>query len=321
VGTALGPSLGGVLVGSFGWPAIFLVNLPLGALAFVLAFRFLPSDPPGGRRPAFDTLGSALLALSLAAYALSMTLDRTSTSLGIGLLCAALCGAGLFVRVEARARSPLVSPALFRNRVVATGFLMSGLVTTVAMTTLLVGPFYLSGALRLGPAAVGLIMTSGPLVAALVGVPAGRAVDRFGAPRMTIAGLLTMLAGCAGLALMPVSSAIVGYVLPLVMTTAGFAIFQAANNTAVVTGSEASQRGVVSGLLTLSRNLGLFTGASAMGAVFVAGTRSVDVSTASVAAIAAGTHAAFTVAAMLVGAALLLASISAKATPSIPPQP
>ena len=52
VGTALGPSLGGVLIAGFGWRAIFLVNVPLGVLAFVLAYRPLPGDTATRSRPA-----------------------------------------------------------------------------------------------------------------------------------------------------------------------------------------------------------------------------------------------------------------------------
>jgi EmrB/QacA subfamily drug resistance transporter len=308
VGTALGPSLGGVLIASFGWQSIFLINVPLGLLAFALAYRFLPPDPARSSRPSFDVFGSVLLVLTLAAYALSMTLDHGSFgTAGVTLLCVAFFSAGLFVVVESRLRSPLVRPALFRNRTVRAGFAMSGLATTVAMTTLVVGPFHLSGALGLDPAAVGMVMTTGPLVAALVGVPAGRGVDRHGARRMTIAGLAAMAVGCLALSLMPVSFGIPGYLLPLVTITAGFAMFQAANNTAVVMGVEASQRGVVSGLLNLSRNLGLITGASAMGAVFAIATGTTAIGSADVAAIAAGTHAAFAVAALLVGVASLIA--------------
>jgi MFS family permease len=80
VGTALGPSLGGVLIGGFGWRAIFLVNLPLGILTFLLAWRALPADRVRARsaRPGFDHLGTLLLALTLAAYALAVTLGRGS---------------------------------------------------------------------------------------------------------------------------------------------------------------------------------------------------------------------------------------------------
>ncbi|MEO8460522.1 MAG: MFS transporter [Dokdonella sp.] len=308
VGTALGPSLGGLLISALGWRSIFFVSVPLGFLALVMAYQFLPADPPRSKRIAFDVLGSALLALTLAAYALSMTLGRRSFgALEIGLMVCALSGAGLFAMVESKLASPLVRLTLFRNRIVSAGFVMSGLVTTVAMTTLVVGPFYLARALELNPAMVGLVMTAGPLVAALVGVPAGRSVDRYGAHYLTIIGLSSMGIGCVALAVLPAFAGIVGYLLPLVFTTAGFAIFQAANNTAVVTGIASGQRGVVSGLLNLSRNLGLITGASAMGSVFSFGTGSTDVSTAPISAITSGTRLAFAAATLLVGIALLLA--------------
>ena len=76
IGTALGPSLGGVLIAGFGWRAIFLVNVPLGLLTFLLARRHLPVDRRGPQteRAGFDTLGMLLLALTLAAYALAMTM-------------------------------------------------------------------------------------------------------------------------------------------------------------------------------------------------------------------------------------------------------
>src|SRR6185436_3987713 len=70
LGTALGPSLGGALIAGPGWRAIFLVNVPLGVLALVLAHRHLPGDRPRTSAPVprFDLLGTALLALTLAAY-------------------------------------------------------------------------------------------------------------------------------------------------------------------------------------------------------------------------------------------------------------
>lgn len=70
IGTALGPSLGGVLIAGLGWQAIFLVNVPLGALAFLLARRSLPADRQGSaaERTGFDVPGTLLLGLTLAAY-------------------------------------------------------------------------------------------------------------------------------------------------------------------------------------------------------------------------------------------------------------
>ncbi len=310
IGTALGPTLGGALIAGFGWRAIFLVTAPLGILALVLAYRCLPADRArqGAGRPSFDGAGTLLLAVTLACYALAMTMERGSLGpLGIGLLVTALASAGLFVRAEAKAASPLIRLAMFGDPVLSAGLAMSALVMTVMMATLVVGPFYLSGALGLQAAAVGLVMSAGPLIAALAGVPSGRIVDRLGAPRMILVGLTGMAAGCLALSAMPALLGIAGYVGPLVVITAGYALFQVANNTAVMGDVGPDQRGVVSGMLNLSRNLGLITGASVMGAVFALGAAASDITAAHPQAVAAGMRLTFAVAAGLIAVALAIA--------------
>lgn len=324
VGTALGPTLGGTLIASFAWPAIFYINLPLGTLALFLAWGFLPADRPraDAARPRFDHLGTLLLASTLSAFALAMTVGRGSFgSVNVLLLLAALCGVSLFIRTEKLAASPLIRLAIFRNPVLSGGFITSALVMTVMMATLVVGPFYLSGALALDAARVGLVMSAGPIVSALTGVPAGRMVDRFGAQRMSIAGLFAMAAGASALPMMPLHIGIPGYLIPMIVITVGYAVFQAANNTAVMADVAADQRGAISGLLNLSRNLGLITGASLMGAVFVLGSTAASMAARPV-AIAAGMHATFAVAALLIFAALAVAFASqalARRAPAILP--
>ncbi len=313
IGTALGPSLGGVLIAGLGWPAMFLINVPLGLIGLLLANRFLPADHPRvqAARPAFDHLGTLLLALTLAAYALSMTVGRGNFGLiNMVLLLAAAGGVWLFVLVESKAASPLVRLTIFRNRVLSSGFALSALVTTVVMATLVVGPFYLSGALALDAAGVGLVMSAGPIVAALTGVPAGRLVDRFGANHMSVVGLIAMLVGSAVLALLPTTFGIPGYIAPLVVITGGYALFQAANNTGVMGNIQPNQRGVVAGMLGLSRNLGLITGASVMGTVFALGSATTEIATAHSVAIGLGMRITFMVASALVFVALAIASAS-----------
>ncbi len=309
VGTALGPTLGGVIISGLGWRAIFILNLPLGVAAFLLAYRFLPADQSGaGSRRGFNVAGSLLLVLTLTAYALSMTLGRGHFgALNLLLLCSAAVGLGLFVVAQKSVAAPLIQLSIFRSPVLSTGFATSALVTTVVMATLVVGPFYLARALGLDPARVGLVMSVGPVVAALSGVPAGHLVDRFGAYRMSLSGLIAMALGSALLPLLPARLGIPGYVAPLVVITAGYALFQAANNTAVMASIRADQRGVVSGVLNLSRNLGLVTGASVMGAVFTLGSGAANVSIAGPAAVAAGMRMTFVVGAFLMLVAIAIA--------------
>jgi EmrB/QacA subfamily drug resistance transporter len=310
IGTALGPSLGGVLISVLGWRAIFFVMVPLGILAFLLACRYLPADQqkPKADRPGFDKVGTLLLALTLAAYALAMTVgggrfDRVN----MALLSAALLGGGLFVLAQARVASPLIQLAAFRNAVLNASLIMNVVVATVMMATLVVGPFFLSRALGLDAAAVGMVMSIGPIVSALSGVPAGRVVDRFGAPLMAIVGLAAMAAGALALAMFPAMFGIAGYIVAIAILTPGYQLFQAANNTAVMVDVHPDRRGVVSGLLNLSRNLGLITGASAMGAVFALASATADITTAAPDSIGAGMRITFVVAAALIVAALFVA--------------
>ncbi len=310
IGTTLGPSLGGLLIAGLGWQSIFLVNVPLGILNFLLAHRYLPVDrrEPKTDRVSFDPVGTLLLALTLAAYALAMTIGRGHFgSLNIALLLAAVFGVVLFVRVESKAASPLIRLTMFRNPLLSGSLAMNALVSTVMMATLVVGPFYLSQALGLEITLVGVVLSIGPLVAALTGVPAGRIVDRFGAQRMTIVGLIGIAIGCLVLSFVPVTFGIAGYVTPIVCVTASYALFQAANNTAIMLDINPDQRGVISGLLSLSRNLGLITGASAMGAVFAITVATIDITTATPDAVATGMRSTFTVAAMLMVVAMTIA--------------
>ena len=310
IGTALGPSLGGVLIAGFGWRAIFLINLPLGVLALLRAGRHLPADRAArvGDRSGFDYAGTLLLALTLGAYALAMTIGRGGFgALNAALLLAAAVGAGLFVRAEARAASPLIRLGMFRDPTLSAGLAAGVLVSAVMMATLVVGPFYLARSLALDTALVGLVLSAGPLTAALAGVPAGRLVDRFGARRTVVLGLAGIGAGCGLLSVIPAALGVSGYVGPIVITTTGYALFQAANNTAIMTGIAADQRGAVSGMLNLSRNLGLITGASVMGAVFALASRTTDMTAMRPEAIADGMRITFALAMVLIGVALIVA--------------
>ena len=257
IGTALGPSLGGVLIAVFGWRALFFINVPLGVVTFVLAYRTLPDD-----------------------HAL--------------------------VVAELRVHAPLTPLSLFRDVTLRTPLVLIVLVSSVMMTTLVVGPFYLARTLMLNAAMVGVTMSVGPIVAALISVPAGRIADRFGSRHVTLAGLCGVAVGAMALALLPTSTGVVGYLLPISVMTAGYAVFQTANNTVLMTNVSRDRRGAIAGLLNLARNLGLISGASAMGAVFAHASRSADITAGSATSVAAGMHVTFAVAATLMFGALVI---------------
>ncbi|MBP2874425.1 MULTISPECIES: MFS transporter [Pseudomonas] len=238
VGTAMGPSVGGVLLSVWGWRSIFLVGVPLGLMAVALAYRYLPVDGQRESSPTGSNFWSSLQDASLRA-----------------------------------------------------GLAMSALVAAVIMATFVVGPFYLSRGLGLAPEWMGLAMAVGPCIAAVTGVPAGRLTDRLGSRRMTLAGLGVLACGTL---LLSFTSGLFMYLGALVILTTGYSLFQAANNTAVMKDVQPANRGTVSGLLNLSRNLGLIVGASVLGAVFAWATPEVTHATAQ--SVANGLHVTFGVA-------------------------
>ncbi|EKM98222.1 MFS transporter [Acidocella sp. MX-AZ02] len=239
LGTALGPSLGGLLVSVTGWRGIFLVQVPLAVLTLILAFASLPHE--AGR-----------------------TEERHPASLRT-------------VRVTT------LLPNLLVNLLVA----------AIMMTTLVVGPFYLGFGLGLRETLVGLVMSVGPMISIFSGVPSGRAVDAWGAQRVLGVGLTMLAAGAFLLSILPESFGAVGYVLAIIVLTPGYQLFQAANNTAVMADIPKDRRGLISALLSLSRNTGLILGASAMGAVFAFGVGTGDFKQASPMAVAGGMRLTF----------------------------
>ncbi|WP_145542135.1 MFS transporter [Yersinia alsatica] len=315
IGTALGPSLGGMLISRVGWSAIFLINIPLALLALWLVSRYLPKVATLSRQSSsgFDPLGMLLLGLTLALYALAMTLEQgIFSAFNFILLGGAIAGLGLFVWVEKRAKFPLIKISMLRRSALRNGLIMSALVTTIMMATLIVGPFYLSSALGLPAQWVGLALSVGPIIAALSGIPAGYWVDKLGANTMVAVGLAGITAGTMVLPIITPTAGAFGYVAPVCLITAGYAIFQTANNTLLIKSVGVDQRGVTAGMLNLSRNLGLITGASVMGAVFFSASASQNTALATAADITRGMQLTYRVAALLALIALGIAAIHLK---------
>lgn len=315
VGTALGPAVGGLLVAGSGWRAVFAALVPLALAALALAWRHLPADAPGraGRGERLDWPGTLVLAGTVAAYALAMTAGEGRFDAGnLLLLAAAGIGVVALVSIERRARHPIIAVGAFASSAFSTGLVMNVLVSAIMMATLVVGPFFLAFGLGLSDVLVGLVMAIGPITAALSGVPAGRLTDRFGAPRVLGAGLVQLAIGAFALALLPPRFGTAGYALAFIVLTPGYQLFLAALNTQTMMGVAADRRGVASGLLSLSRNLGFITGASVLGAVFAVSVGQSDIASASPDAVARGLQTTFALGGIMALTALAIALTSRK---------
>ena len=142
-------------------------------------------------------------------------------------------------------------------------------------------------------------------------MPSGRLVDVWGSGRVLALGQGLLVVGAFLLAILPNGLGVAGYMLAIAVLTPGYQLFQAANNTAALAGVSGDRRGTVSGLLGLSRNLGLIVGASALGAVFAWGVGTADFAHASATAIAEGMRLTF----LTAGGLMLLAAAVAFGRP------
>ncbi len=225
IATAIGPVVGGVLVGvaPWGWRLVFLINLPIAAAAVVLAGRFVPEtrdDEASGR---LDVPGAVLAAVGLAltVYALTEGPQRHWPVALIGCLVAGIAVLAAFLVVEARSRNPMMPLALFRSRQFTAANLVTFVVYAALSGTLFLIPVQLQRVSGFTPVAAGSALLPVTLVMLLMSARMGRVATRIG-PRvpMTIG---PVIAG-GGLALLTRVGAHASYVADVLPAVVIFAL-------------------------------------------------------------------------------------------------
>lgn len=270
VGLAVGPSLGGFLASTFGWRSAFLVNLPLGLLAWAFARRVLPEVPMRPGR--LDLPGAAAALGALASLLLFVNLAQREglTARTAPLLAASVASAVLFAAVERRAPEPMVALSLFSSRPVALGAAAAVLNFMSQYVAVFVTPFLLARLLGAGPGRTGLVLTAFPLAVLVVAPFAGALSDRVGSALPAASGALVSAAACALLAAMPAGAGPLDVALRLALFGVGTGLFQSPNNSAVMGSAPRAHLGVVGSLLGTARTLGMVLGVAAAGAVLYA---------------------------------------------------
>lgn len=199
LGPVLGPIIGGLILQNLDWRWMFLVNLPIGVLAFLLSLRVVPADPPRENRAAnrLDTIGLALLAPGFAVliFALSRLADSHSfgnTSMTVALVMGAVLLA-IYVAHALRTRTaPLIDLRLFTSRSFSASVTVMALTGIMLFSSLFVIPLYYQQARGHSVLTAGLLLA--PLgIGSFVAMPvAGRLSDRLGARTLVPLGGLAI---------------------------------------------------------------------------------------------------------------------------------
>jgi EmrB/QacA subfamily drug resistance transporter len=277
VAAVIGQLGGGALISlhpfGLGWRAIFLVNLPIGALALIGSWRFIPeSRPPSGKR--IDVPGTILLSLVLLMVVYPLTRGRESGWPLWMVLClvGSLPMLGLLLRVEWRTlengKDPLLDVRLFRNPVVALGLILAFLFYTMSAFFLTYG-IYLQGGLHWSPLASGLAILPFGLGFLFSPLLMPRLVHRFGGYRVLTLGF-GMLAGGVALAgaLTGVGEPGPGFYLGLAAIGIGQGLVLPSILRIVLAEVEPERAGIASGMVTATLQIGAAAGAATLGGVF-----------------------------------------------------
>jgi EmrB/QacA subfamily drug resistance transporter len=267
-GLTAGPALGGVLVGAFGWPSIFLINVPLSVIAAGIAWRTLTQDE---RIPeSFDMLGAVLAGgafLSLLGGLTEAQAYGLASVEIVGAFAASLVLGASFLWWESRAKMPMVDLELFHSQAFSAG-LGAALIAYISLFSItFTMPFYLVRARGMSEISAGLLLTVMPFAMAALAPSAGRISDRIGSRLLSTGGLLVLAVGLAVLSTATRDSSLVIVGGCLLAAGAGMAIFQTPNTASVLSATPRARAGVGSAFVAQARNMGMALGIALTAAI------------------------------------------------------
>lgn len=268
LGLTLGPALGGLLVGTFGWPSIFIINIPLALIVAAVAWRMLPAECPEPQR--FDIPGALLVGTALLLMLLGLSRGDRAGLFSVEVFVpvgASLLLLGLFTWWESRTPHPMVDPRLFESRPFNAGVGAATLAYMALFAVTFTLPFYLLRVLGIDARLAGLVLTATPIAMAVLAPVAGRASDRMGSRALATGGTLGLATGLALGSFLNASSTLWHVIVVLLFVGGGMAVFQTPNTSAILRATPRWSTGVGSAFVSLARNVGMAIGIALTAAI------------------------------------------------------
>jgi EmrB/QacA subfamily drug resistance transporter len=316
LGASSGALLGGILTQAFGWPAIFAINVPLGALVVLLAPRVIPADLRSTGPRHFDVTGAVLVTSGLVGLTYGIV---RSDALGwgspgvLGPLAVGLALLGAFVFVEARvARSPLVPLSIFKLSQLRTANTVVVLMYAALFSMFFFVTLYLQQVLGDDALIAGLSFLPMTLSVFTGSSLAPRLVARVGVRAVVTAGMLLAAAGLLLLTDVRPGGSYFALVLPGgILSGLGMGLGLVSSTIAATQGVPRTQSGLASGLLNMSRLFGGALGLAVLSTIAESSSHGTGA-----AAMTNGFAVAFGVGAALTIVAAALAAVGLKSRPA-----
>ena len=224
---AAGPTIGATILMVAGWPWLFAINLPVGAIVLAAALA-LPQPSGTGRR--LDLLSVTLNGTAFAAFVLGIDFATNRPKLAAALLATAVASLIALVRREMPRHAPLIPLDLLRNGPFRISVIASVCCFAGQMASYVALPFYLQHGLGEDAFTTGLYLTPWPLTVAFAGPISGRLADRISNDLLCALGGIFLALGLALTALWPVRGNLLPLVIFFMLSGLGFGFFQTPNN-------------------------------------------------------------------------------------------
>jgi DHA2 family methylenomycin A resistance protein-like MFS transporter len=267
IGALSGPLLGGVLVSAFGWRSIFVINLPIGILGFLLTSRCIaPSTPQGGRSLDLPGQGASILALGMLTFAL---IEGNSLGIMSPPILAAYTGSLLFFLLlllrEKTTSHPMLPLELFQERTFSATNVVAVCQTFTFTGFIFVMSLFLQQVKHYSPSHTGLALLPSFGCALLATSLSGTLMPRIGAKRVMVIGLLLSALGCFGFVLVDTQTSYVLLASLLAVLGFGLASVLPAMTESAISHAPRAQSGIASGMLNVSRQVGGVLGVAILG--------------------------------------------------------
>ena len=313
-GASIGQVLGGILTDTLSWHWIFFINLPIGLATIVPAIWALPSERGAGLAAGADVIGAVLVTsgLMLGIYTV-IKIEQygwlAAHTLGLGAVSLVLLAA--FVVRQATAKIPLMPLRIFRSRNVSGANLVQILTLSALFAFQIIVALYMQKVLGYGALDTGLAML--PAAVAIGGLSlfvSARLNTRFGERAVLLVGLLLLLGAMGWLSRVPVHANYVTDLLPVMLLIAGGGLVLPALTTLGMSGAQADDAGLASGLFNTTQQIGMAVGLAALTTLAAARSETLlSAGKSEASALTGGYHLAFSIAAALLVAAFTVALI------------
>ncbi|WP_051971764.1 MFS transporter [Massilia sp. 9096] len=262
VAFAVGPTLASLILSFASWPWLFAINVPLGAVAWVLARRVLPDNdrsPHALDRKAalYNALAFGLLILLLGDAAHGASAAR----LGLETLATLACFALLLRRQRGQA-APIFPTDLLARPLFALSALTAVCTFAVQSLAFVALPFHFEATLGRSPVETGFLLTPWPVMVGVMGPLAGRLSDRYHSGLLGGIGLLALCGGMLALLVMPAQAGALDIAWRMALCGVGFGFFQAPNMKAIMGSAPRERAGGASGIVATARLSGQALGAA-----------------------------------------------------------